>query len=60
MVFGSRGEVEMGRVEDSVEWLGMGDLRFSLARDSAIVRRMKSIYELACGNGVTPDWVKGG
>ncbi len=48
----SRVEVEMGSVEDSVEWLGMGDLRFCLVRDSAIVRRMKRTDELVCGNGV--------
>lgn len=41
-----------------MEGLRVGKGRFCLARDSAIVRRMKCIYELACGNGVTPDWVK--
>lgn len=38
-------------MEDHVEGLRMDDVRFRLARESAIVRRMKNTYEWACGNG---------
>ena len=34
-----------------VEGLEIGDVLFYLPRDGAIVRRMKSTYELVCGNG---------
>ena len=60
MVFGLRGEVGMGRVEDSLEWLGMGDVRFLYVWDRAIVKRMKRTDELACGNCAMPERVKGG
>lgn len=50
----------MGRVEDSLEWLGMGDVRFLYVWDRAIVKRMKRTDELACGNCAMPERVKGG
>lgn len=41
-----------------VEGSRMGEVRFRLVRDSAIGGRMKSVYELACGNGAMPEWVE--